>query len=53
MSGSIQLNSDGNDITCMKVFGALKYPCRECDREDCEEREEYKKENVFSNKLAG
>lgn len=43
MSRSIQLDSDGNDITCMKNFDALKYPCRECDREDCDEREEYKK----------
>ncbi|MCR2051057.1 hypothetical protein NSB25_27965 [Acetatifactor muris] len=43
MSRSIQLDSDGNDITCMKQFDALKYPCRECDREDCEEREIYEK----------
>lgn len=42
MSRSIQLDSDGNDITCMKEFDALKYPCRECDKEDCNEREEYK-----------
>lgn len=27
MSRSLQLNSDGNDITCMKEFDALKYPC--------------------------
>lgn len=39
MSRSIQLDSDGNDITCMKEFDTLKYPCRECDREDCDERE--------------
>lgn len=43
MSRSIQLNSNGNDITCMKEFDALKYPCRECNREDCKEREEYNK----------
>lgn len=43
MSRLIQLDSDGNDITCMKNFDALKYPCGECDREDCDEREEYKK----------
>lgn len=43
MSGSIQLDSDGNDITCMKEFDALKYPCREFDRENCDVREEYKK----------
>lgn len=42
MSRLIQLNSNGNDITCMKEFDALKYICRECDREDCDEREEYK-----------
>lgn len=41
MGRSIQLDSDGSDITCMKEFDALKYPCRECDREDCDEREEY------------
>lgn len=41
MSKSIQLDLDGKDITCMKEFDALKYPCRECDREDCDEREEY------------
>ena len=28
----------------MKEFDALKYPCQECDREDCEEREEYVRE---------
>lgn len=43
MRRSIQLDSDGNDITCMKEFDALKYPCIECDIEDCDEREEYKK----------
>ena len=42
MSRSIQLDSDGNDITCMKEFDALKYPCRECNKENCDEREEYK-----------
>lgn len=40
MSRSIQLDSNGNDITCMKEFNALKYSCRECDREDCDERAE-------------
>lgn len=29
----------GNDITCMKEFDVLKYPCKECDRADCEEKE--------------
>lgn len=41
MSRLIQLDSDGNDITCMKEFDALKYPCRECDRDVCDEREQY------------
>lgn len=41
MGRSIRLDSDGNDITCMKEFDALKYPCDECIKEDCEEREEY------------
>lgn len=41
MSRLIQLNTNGNDITCMKEFDALKYPCEECARKDCEEREKY------------
>lgn len=41
MGKSIRLDSDGSDITCMKEFDALKYPCDECIKEDCEEREEY------------
>lgn len=40
MSKLIQLNSDGNDITYMKEFDALKYPCDSCDRADCEEKRE-------------
>lgn len=40
MSRLIQLDSNGNDITCMKEFNALKYPYESCDRKDCEEREE-------------
>ena len=40
MSRPIQLDSNGNDITCMKEFDALKYPCDSCNRTDCEEREE-------------
>lgn len=43
MSKLIQLDSYGNDITCMKEFDILKYPCDECDRSDCEERENYEK----------
>lgn len=43
MSRLIQLDSSGNDITCMKEFNALKYPCDSCDKEDCEEREDYEK----------
>ena len=38
MSRTITYDSHGKDITCMKEFDALKYPCEECDREDCEER---------------
>lgn len=34
MSRSIQLDSGGNEITCMKEFYALNYPCRECDKEN-------------------
>lgn len=43
MSRIITYDSQGNDITCMKEFNALEYPCKECDRVDCEEREEYEK----------
>lgn len=38
MSRTIQLDINGNDITCVKEFDALKYPCEECSRQDCEER---------------
>jgi hypothetical protein len=41
MSRTITLDSNGNDITCMKVFGALAYPCNDCDIEDCPNRETY------------
>ena len=49
MSRTITYDSQGNDITCMKEFDALKYPCKECDRTDCEEREEYKVEEIKLN----
>ena len=45
MSRTITYDSHGRDITCMKEYDALKYPCQECDRADCEEREYYRKEN--------
>ena len=44
MSRTIMYDSKGRDITCMKEFDALKYPCQECDREDCEERKDYDSE---------
>lgn len=40
MSRTIIYDSKGNDITCMKTFNALKYPCRECANKNCEERED-------------
>lgn len=43
MSRTITYNSQGRDITCMKEYDALKYPCQECDRTDCEEGENYEK----------
>lgn len=43
MSRTITYDPKGKDITCMKEFDILKYPCKECDRTDCEEREEYEK----------
>ena len=43
MSRTITYDSQGKDITCMREFDALKYPCQECDRTDCEEREDYEK----------
>ena len=46
MSRTITYDSQGNDITCMKEFDALKYPCRECDRTDCEERKSMRKPKV-------
>ena len=41
MSITITYDSQGRDITCMKEYDALKYPCQEYDRTDCEEREDY------------
>ena len=41
MSRTIMYDLQGRDITCMKEYDALKYPCQECDREDCDEREDY------------
>ena len=41
MSRTVSFDCDGNDITCMKVFDALKYPCSACDIEDCPDRETY------------
>ena len=41
MSRTITYDIQGKDITCMKEFDALKYPYQECNREDCEEREDY------------
>lgn len=52
MSRTITYDSQGNNITCMKEFDALLYPCKVCDRTDCEEKQFYKrklqKENVKS-----
>ena len=41
MSRTITLDYKGNDITCMKEFDALKYPCDACDIKDCPDREIY------------
>lgn len=39
MGKRLAFDSEGKDITCMKEFDALAYPCKECNRTDCEERE--------------
>ena len=44
MSITITYDSQGKDVTCMKEFDALKYPCQEYDRRDCKKREGYGKE---------
>lgn len=44
MNRTITYDSQGKDTTCIKRFDALKHPCQECDREDCEERENYGEE---------
>ena len=44
MSKTIMYDSQGRDITCMKEFDALKYPCQGCDRTDCEEMKNYETE---------
>ena len=41
MSRIISFDSEGNDITCMKEFDALEYPCNACDNENCPDRETY------------
>ena len=41
MDRTITLDCYGNDITCMKVFDALKHPCSVCDNKDCSNRETY------------
>lgn len=41
MSAILTFDSYGNDITCMKEYDAFKYPCKECDNYDCEDRETY------------
>lgn len=45
----ITYDSKGNDITCMKEFNGLKFPCNECSRNYCEDREHY---NVTTMKLS-
>ena len=30
-----------NTENSLREYDALKYPCNECDRTDCEEREDY------------
>lgn len=51
MSRTITYDSQGNDITCMKEFDALKYPCRECDRTDCEERNNCNEDRLNKTKI--
>ena len=41
MDRIITFDCEGNDITCMKVFDALMYPCNVCNIEDCPDREIY------------
>lgn len=41
MDRTISFDCNGNDITCMKVYDALAYPCDACDIEDCPDRETY------------
>lgn len=41
MDRVISFDLDGNDITCMKVFDALEYPCSACNIEECPDREIY------------
>lgn len=44
MGRAITLDLQGNDITSMKNFDVLMYPCEECDRIDCVERKCYRGE---------
>lgn len=52
MSKTITFDSEGNDITCMKEFDALEYPCDYCVVNDCLDRKIYgdAKENINDHK---
>ena len=41
MDRTMRFDCNGNDITCMKVFDALAYPCDTCNIKDCPDREIY------------
>ena len=41
MSAVLTFDIYGNDVTCVKEYDALLYPCKECDNYDCEDRETY------------
>ena len=46
MGRTISFDYEGHDITCMKVFDALAYPCNACNITDCPDREMYDNEVI-------
>ena len=53
MSRTVSFDNNGNDITYMKVFDALAYPCDACDIKDCPNRETYNNDDNHYNEDGG
>lgn len=49
MDRIMTFDAEGNDITCMKTFDVLLYPCDACSNVDCPDRETYVNKKPFEN----